>query len=61
MEYLLFLQNLRESLPTFINEGILFLSEFMGGTGALAVMAFVYWCVSKTAGSFMLLNFSTPA
>lgn len=59
MEYLLFLQNLRESLPTFINEGILFLSEFMGGTGALAVMAFVYWCVSKTAGSFMLLNFSS--
>ena len=58
MEYLLFLQNLRESMPTVINEGILFLSEFMGGTGALAVMALVYWCISKHAGSLMLLNFS---
>lgn len=58
MEYLFFLQNLRESAPTIVNEGILFLSEFMGGTGALAVMALVYWCVSKQAGSFMLLNFS---
>ena len=59
MEYLFFLQNLRESSPGFINEGILFLSEFMGGTGALAVMALVYWCISKYAGSLMLLNFSS--
>lgn len=59
MEYLYFLQNLRESAPIFVNEGILFLSEFMGGTGALAVMALVYWCISKQAGSFMLLNFSS--
>ena len=58
MGYLLFLQNLRESAPAFLNEGILFFSEFMGGTGALAVMALVYWCISKRAGSFMLLNFS---
>lgn len=58
MEYLLFLQNLRESAPSVVNDGILFLSEFMGGTGALAVMALIYWCVSKWAGSFMLLNFS---
>ena len=59
MEYLLFLQNLRESAPVFVNEGILFVSEFMGGTGALAVMALVYWCISKSAGAFMLLNFSS--
>lgn len=58
MEYLLFLQNLRESAPTIVNEVILKISEFMGGTGALAVMALVYWCISKWAGSFMLLNFS---
>jgi membrane-associated phospholipid phosphatase len=58
MEYLLFLQQLRESVPNVINDGILFLSEFIGGTGALAIMALVYWCISKWAGSFMLLNFS---
>lgn len=59
MEYLLYLQQLRESAPTIINEAILFVSEFMGGTGALAVIALVYWCISKHAGSFMLLNFSS--
>ena len=59
MEYLLYLQQLRESAPTILNESILFFSEFMGGTGALAVMALVYWCISKHAGSFMLLNFSS--
>ena len=57
MEYLLYLQQLREAAPGIVNEGILFLSEFMGGTGALAVIALVYWCISKCAGSFMLLNF----
>lgn len=58
MEYLLFLQRLRESAPAVVNDGILFLSEFVGGTGALAIMALIYWCISKRAGSFMLLNFS---
>ena len=58
MEYLLYLQHLREITPEIVNEGILFLSEFMGGTGALAVIALVYWCISKRAGAFMLLNFS---
>ena len=59
MEYLLYLQHLREVAPEIVNEGILFLSEFMGGTGALAVIALVYWCISKPAGTFMLLNFSS--
>lgn len=58
MEYLLFLQHLRESAPAIVNDGILFLSEFVGGTVALAIMALIYWCISKRAGSFMLLNFS---
>lgn len=59
MEYLLYLQQLREITPEIVNEGILFLSEFMGGTGALAVIALIYWCISKHAGVFMLLNFSS--
>ena len=58
MEYLLFLQQLRESAPDFLNKAILVLSEFIGGTGAVAIMALIYWCISKRAGSFMLLNFS---
>ena len=58
MNYLLYLQQLREMTPDFINEGILFLSEFIGGTGALAIIALVYWCICKYAGTFMILNFS---
>lgn len=59
MEYLLYLQQLRESTPEIVTKGIMFVSEFMGGTGALAVIALVYWCICKRAGTFMLLNFSS--
>lgn len=59
MEYLLFLQHLRESTPEIVTKIIMFVSEFMGGTGALAVIALVYWCICKRAGTFMLLNFSS--
>lgn len=59
MEYLLYLQQLRESTPEIVTEGILFLAEFMGGTGSLAVIALIYWCICKPAGAFMLLNFSS--
>lgn len=58
MDYLLFLQELRNSAGSAVNETILFISEFMGGAGALAVIALVYWCLCKWAGSMMLLNFS---
>lgn len=58
MEYLLFLQDLRNGAGSAINETIRFISEVMGGAGALAVIALVYWCLNKWAGSFMLLNFS---
>lgn len=58
MEYLLFLQDLRNSAGSFVNETILFISEVMGGAGGLAAVALVYWCLNKWAGSLMLLSFS---
>lgn len=58
IEYLLFLQQLRNGAGHAVNETICFISEVMGGAGGLAVIALVYWCLSKWAGSFMLLNFS---
>lgn len=58
MDYLYFLQQLRDAAPTWLNEAILFVSEFSGGVGGLAVMALVFWCISKAAGIFLMMNFS---
>ena len=59
MAYLLFLQDLRNGALSMLNEPILFISAFMGGAGGIAVMALVYWCLSKWAGALMLLDFSS--
>lgn len=59
MDYLLFLQGLREAVPESINKLILFGSEMMGGIVAIVLMALVYWCLEKKAGTFMLMNFSS--
>lgn len=58
MDYLFFLQQLRESTPHWLNECIVFVSEFIGGIGGLVLMALVYWCINKRAGTFLLMNFS---
>ena len=59
MAYLLFLQDLRNGALSMLNEPILFISAVMGGAGGVAVIALVYWCLSKWAGALMLLNFSS--
>ena len=59
LEYLYFLQQLREVVPNWLNESILFISEFVGGMGGLVLMAVIYWCISKRAGAFLMMNFST--
>ena len=58
MEYLYFLQQLREVVPNGLNELILVISEFVGGIGGLVLMAMIYWCISKRAGAFLMMNFS---
>ena len=58
MEYLYFLQNLRDAAPHWFNEAVLFVSEFVGGTGGLVLMALIYWCISKYIGTLLMMNFS---
>ena len=58
MDYLYFLQQLRQSTPHWLNECIVFASEYIGGIGGLVLMALVYWCINKRAGTFLLMNFS---
>lgn len=58
MEYLYYLQNLRDVAPEWLNEGILFVSEFVGGVGGMSLLALIYWCLSKQAGTLLLMNVS---
>ena len=58
MDYLYFLQQLRQSAPHWLNECVVFVSEFIGGIGGLVLMALVYWCINKRTGTFLLMNFS---
>lgn len=58
MEYLLFLQNLRDAAPHWVNEAILFVSEFVGGVGGLVLMTLIYWCINKYIGTLLMMNFS---
>lgn len=58
MDYLLFLQGLRESAGDLLNTFLYAISELMGGAIGMAIPAVIYWCIDKRAGSFMLMGFS---
>lgn len=55
MEYLLFLQNIRESCPEILNWIFVGISEAIVYLGAI-VSIIVYFCVDKRAGAFMGFN-----
>ena len=57
MEYLLTLQNLRDSSPDVLNYVLLGISEAITIIGIL-IAAFIYWCTSKRAGAYILACFS---
>ena len=57
MNYLLFLQNIRESAPSFFNYFFVFISEGLV-SGLIILPAIVFWCCDKKMGSWMLLNYS---
>ena len=49
---------MRETAPHWLNETFLFISELIGGIGGIALMALIYWCISKYAGTLLMMNFS---
>lgn len=57
MDYLLFLQNIREACPGFVNYFFLFISEILVA-GVILIPSLVYWCCDKRTGLWMLLNYS---
>lgn len=54
IQYLLFLQGLRETAPSWLNKMLLSISELSVG-GALLLVMLVYWCINKRAGLYLLL------
>lgn len=56
LEYLLWLQNLRQQTGDVLTPLMHFVSKFTAGAGCVVIMALLYWCVSKQAGTLMLFN-----
>ena len=55
MDYLYFLQGLREACPSAINMIFVLISEFVVSVGVL-IPAIIYWCYDKRAGRRMLFG-----
>ncbi|MGN0706632.1 MAG: phosphatase PAP2 family protein [Faecalibacterium sp.] len=58
IEYLLLLQNFRESTNNVLTPLMMQISEFIIGIIPMLVVAMVYWVYSKKAGAWILLNVS---
>ena len=55
IEYLLWLQNFREASGNFLTPFMQWVSDF-SMNGMLLIPIFVYWCLSKRAGLFLMLS-----
>ncbi len=59
IEFLLFLQNIREATGGIFNDFFSFVTKF-GETAVLILpLAAIYWCLDKNMGSFILFSFYT--
>ncbi len=56
MDYLLFLQNLRQALGGFLDGFFLILSRLAESPVPYLFIAWIYWCENKNAGQIMALN-----
>lgn len=55
--FLLTLQNLRESLPGFVETIFEYLSKVGDGPVLVVLVLIVYWCINKRAGQFAAIAF----
>lgn len=55
IEYLLFLQSLRDALPDFVSKFMMFVSD-LDLAACYAIPLVLFWCVSKKSGSFVALS-----
>jgi len=57
ISFLLALQGIRESAPSFIETFLVLLSKIGDGPGLVALVLLIYWCVDKRAGQFAFFAF----
>lgn len=53
LDYLFWLQGLREQAPALLNQVLLAISELAAGSLPVVVVVLIYWCVDKRAGQRM--------
>lgn len=58
LQYLLFLQSLRECSPRILTKIIFFTSEITMSVIPIFISIFLYWCCSKKSGLFFYMSFS---
>lgn len=56
IEYLLFLQALREAAPVWLNTLLSGISEFAVSNVTIFLPCVVFWCISKETGLFVLMS-----
>ncbi len=57
IEYLLWLQGLRESLPAFFEQFFAIVSAVAISKALIFGVCLIYWCLDKRAGQYVLLSF----
>ncbi|WP_049946261.1 phosphatase PAP2 family protein [Butyrivibrio sp. WCD2001] len=56
IDYLLFLQNIRESMGGALDGFMLFMTMLAESKATFLFLGFIYWCVDKETGRFMGMN-----
>lgn len=56
IQYLLFLQALREAAPAWISAFLSFMSEFTVSPVCIIIPSLLFWCVDKRAGNYLFFT-----
>lgn len=58
LDYLLFLQGVREGLPGFVTQFFVAVSAIAASAVLVLVPCFIYWCLDKRGGQFLVFSFA---
>lgn len=57
LDFLLWLQNLREAAGGVLDGFIMAITNIVGGTALYIFIGFIYWCIDKRAGALMCMSY----
>lgn len=58
ISYLLWLQGIRESLPSIVEQFFIIISAIAGSSALVVLPCLLYWCLDKRGGQFLVFTFS---